>query len=79
MLQTDRGTKKVEKSIPNLPLQKLKNTERTDLSLSGRSKAFSETNALTTRKFSLPQSQTQEEVFRVNYTGDLKWMSTEGL
>ena len=25
------------------------------------------------------QSKNQEEVFRVSYTGDLKWMSTEGL
>jgi hypothetical protein len=41
MLQTDRGLKTVEKSIPVLPLEKLKEFKKRELSLSGRNKALS--------------------------------------
>ena len=76
MLQTNRGIKAVEKSIPVLPVEKLKQTEKRDLSLTGGSKAMSETNNFSSKRFSNPQSKNQEEVFKVDYIGDLKWMST---
>lgn len=41
MLQTDRGIKTVERSIPTLPLEKLRQTNKRELSLSGRNKALS--------------------------------------
>lgn len=63
MLQTDRGIKTVEKSIPSLPLQKLKNIKKRELSLSGRNKAFSETGrtiGLSTERLTLNQTPNQE-------------------
>lgn len=35
-------------------------------------------NAYTERK-SLNQTPNQEEVYKINYTGNVKWMSVEGL
>lgn len=43
MLQTDRGLKTVERSIPILPMQQLKGVHKRDLSLAGRNKAYSQT------------------------------------
>ena len=81
MLQTDRGVKTVEKSIPVLPLEKIKKVQPRELSLTGRSKALSETHRsdFTSQRLSKGQSQNQEEVFKISYTGNSKWMSTEGL
>lgn len=76
MLQTNKGIKAVENSIPVLPVEKLKQTEKRNLSLTGRSKAMSETNNFNSKRFSNSQNKNQEEVFKVNYIGDLKWMST---
>ena len=81
MLQTDRGIKTVERSIPVLPLEKLKVTSKRELSLTGRNKAWSETSrsGATTDRLSLNRTPNQEEVYKISYTGNVKWMSTEGL
>ncbi len=82
MLQTDRGIKTVERSIPVLPLEKLKATRKKELSLTGRNRALSETNrtgGASTERISLNQTPNQEEVYKISYTGNVKWMSTEGL
>jgi hypothetical protein len=81
MLQTDRGIKTVERSIPVLPLDKLKSTKKRDLSLTGRNRALSVTGRTggSTDRVSLNQTPNQEEVYKISYTGNVKWMSTEGL
>lgn len=81
MLQTDRGIKTVERSIPVLPLDKLKSTKKRDLSLTGRNRALSVTGRTggSTDRASLNQTPNQEEVYKISYTGNVKWMSTEGL
>ena len=60
MLQTDRGVKTVEKSIPVLPLEKIKQVEGKELSLAGRSKAMSETHGFSERLTGGSQSKNQE-------------------
>lgn len=82
LLQTDRGVKTVERSIPVLPLDKLKGAKKRELSLTGRNKALSETyrtGGASTGRVSLGQTPNQEEVYKISYTGNVKWMSTEGL
>lgn len=79
MLQTDRGIKTVERSIPVLPLDKLRETKRRELSLTGRNRALSDTyrtGGASTERISLGQTPNQEEVYKISYTGNVKWMST---
>lgn len=81
LLQLDQGIKKVERSIPKLPVGALKRLGKRDLSLTGRSKAMSETmgTSFLSGRLSMGNSTNQEEVLKVDYDGHLKWMSTEGL
>ena len=81
LLQLDNGTKKVERSIPRLPVESLKNIRKRDLSLTGRNKAMSETQGtgFYTARSPGENSTNQEEVLKVDYDGPLKWMAIEGL
>lgn len=80
MLQSSAGIKKVENSIPKLPLEALKKVKGKELSLAGRSKSVMESQSNTARnsfaKFSSKDILNQEEVYLINYQGHKKWQGT---
>jgi hypothetical protein len=84
LLQLRDGIKKVEQSIPQLPLQKLAHMQAKDLSLSGRNKVKREAEAESERsatRYSVPNSArlAQEEVLVIDYEGGKRWMGSENL
>ena len=84
LLQTDEGIKKIEASIPTLPMERLKSVEKKGLVLSGRNKSLALSGEFTYRSSgSLPSigssmsGRSDEEVFKISYDGNTKWMSME--
>ena len=85
LLQLREGTRKIEESIPELPMEKLKRLKNRDLSVSGRNKIRKEmetsNEGYATTRYSVPSSArvAQEEVYKISYEGDKRWMGTENL
>lgn len=82
-MQSSAGIKKVENSIPKLPLEALKKVKGKELSLAGRSKSVMQSQSNTGRnsfaKFSSKDILNQEEVYLINYQGHKKWQGTSHL
>ena len=86
LLQLRNGTKKIENSIPTLPIERLKGLSHRGLSLSGKNKVKKETDAESLfsqnqTRYSVPNSAraVPEEVLKIDYDGHKKWMGTENL
>jgi hypothetical protein len=66
-------------------MERLKRLKNRDLSVSGRNKIRKELETshegYSTTRYSVPSSArvAQEEVYKINYEGDKRWMSTENL
>ena len=81
LLQFREGRKRVESSIPTLPIKRLSQLNHKELSLSGRNKirkelSVSEESSL---RQSLGTAPAQEEVHKIAYEGNKRWMGSENL
>jgi hypothetical protein len=83
LLQLREGTKRIERSIPVLPVDRLRGLKNREISLNGRNKIKKELEGTyqSQARYSVPSTAraSQEEVLKIDYDGDKRWMGTENL